>query len=153
DGQHFILDYAAGDDNEVRLTKNTSATITDVDITPEVNEGDVVTFRAGLSDPDPVGNWSVTLDWGDGSPPETIHPGLAPFTLTHRYLDDRPSGTSSDQYTITFSWTDGGGVIKSSTAQVTVHNVAPLVDAGGDETLHQNNVLERTGSVFDPGRD
>src|SRR5262249_34856362 len=34
----------------------------------------------------------------------------------------------------------------------TVHNVAPLVDAGGDETL-RGGKLDRTGSFHDPGAD
>src|SRR5262249_1732317 len=52
-----------------------------------------------------------------------------------------------------FTWTDGGGVVRSRTALVTVHDERPVVDAGGDETLGHNGDLDRVGSVSDPNSD
>lgn len=48
--------------------------------------------------------------------------------------------------------TDNGGATGTAIQQVTVRNVAPVVDAGGDETLGGDR-LQRAGSFTDPGAD
>ena len=49
------------------------------------------------------------------------------FTATHQYLDDNPTGTSSDSYTIGATVTDNQGGSGSNSAGLTVNNVAPVV--------------------------
>ena len=48
------------------------------------------------------------VDWGDGSPVQTFSyaAGTASFSEDHRYLDDNPSGTSLDIYTVALTLTD-----------------------------------------------
>src|SRR5262249_43703068 len=95
---------------------------------------------------------TLTADWGDGSPVETVHPGRDPFELTHRYLDN-PPGNPAGSYTVRFSWTDGHGEVRSDSRAVTVRNVAPAVDVGGHAVLPPGGVLDRSGSFTDPGAD
>src|SRR5262249_56049301 len=120
--------WRGGAGKDRRITGvNAPAMITDVTLTPEVNEGDRAVFTGRLVDPDRGDQLTLTVDWGDGSPVETFHPGRTPFRLTHRYPDDNPSGTPADVYTVRFSWTDGHGVVNSDSRHINVPNVAPIV--------------------------
>ncbi len=56
----------------------------------------------------------VQVDWGDGSPVDTLTLPLGglSFSATHQYLDDGPSpgnGTASDDYTVNVTVTDDDG--------------------------------------------
>ena len=64
------------------------------------------------------------------------------FTVTHQYLDDNPSGTPSDNYTISVTATDDdGGVSPTVQRTLTVNNVAPtLVGVALDNsTINEND--------------
>src|SRR5262249_21911827 len=87
-------------------------------LTPLINEGSVATLAGQLVDPDVGDVLSLRVNWGDGSPTETFHPGRDPFAVTHRYLDN---GT----FDVAFTWFDNHGGSNSRTRQVTVTNVAP----------------------------
>jgi len=56
-------------------------------------------------------------------------------------------------YVVHASWHDPQGQGNSADLLVTVNNVAPTVDAGGDELLSAGGVLNRRGSFSDPGSD
>ncbi|MDF1555460.1 MAG: PKD domain-containing protein [Deferrisomatales bacterium] len=77
----------------------------------------------------------ITVDWGDGEPEETFItlPEEPFFNVAHLYLDDNPSGTPSDDLTITITDPLGSGIV---TTTVTVNNVSPTVsiDSVTDET-------------------
>ena len=96
---------------------------------------------------------SCSIDWGDGTPPETHAVGHAPFAFQHRYLDDAPSGTAADDYLVHFTWFDSGGGSNSKTLPVTVDNVAPRVSAGLPVLLRAGDTFSRVGSFTDPGLD
>ncbi len=151
-GQAFRIDYQGGDGNDVALIRNTAATIEDVIITPEIDEGGVVRFTGRLTDPDAADELFVTLDWGDGSAPQTLRPGRDPFTVFHRYRDDDPSGTPADDYIVTFTWGDGSGETRTRTALVRVNNVAPSVVVGAF-VQGRSGQVRFSGFVTDPGDD
>ena len=48
---------------------------------------------------------------------------------------------------------DKDGGVSTYTADVTVNNVAPSVDAGGDATIDEGGSISRSGSFTDPGTD
>jgi len=153
-GLPFQISYRGGTGNDVALTRlDVPAMITGVAITPLVNEGAVATLTGRLVDPDRGDRLTLTVDWGDGSPPETFHPGREPFRLTHRYRDDDPSGTPADVYTVRFAWSDSHGKGGSDSRDVTVRNVAPTVHLGGPAVLRAGDVLDRVVSFADPGTD
>src|SRR5262249_7838469 len=149
----FLVDYAAIDGNDIQVIRNTPAMIRDVQLTPEINEGGVATFRGRLVDPDANARLFLTVDWGDGSPAETIHPGRDPFTLFHRYADDNPGRTPADDYIVRFTWGDGSGEERSDSRLVRVDNVAPVVHAGGGATVRERTAFVRDGFFTDPGQD
>ncbi len=96
--------------------------------------------------------WTVVVDWGDGQtetiqtaqdsepstlwywtmiPPPPINPPVPPTfphrTATHVYLDDNPTATPQDLYTITATITDDDTGTGSGTDTILIKNVAPTL--------------------------
>ena len=104
--------------------------ITSITDTPDPSEeGELVTVTATFTDVAPNVVYTATIDWGDGTGPQpaTYNPVTGEVTGTHTYMDDNPSGTPSDPYTITVTVTDPFGNTGVGTTQHTVTNVAPEV--------------------------
>src|SRR5262249_5320249 len=94
-----------------------------------INENGSVTLSGSFTDPGTQDTHTVTIDWGDGSSATTVNlaAGVTSFDgITHQYLDDNPTGTPSDIYTISVTVTDKDGATSAAaTAPVTVNNVPP----------------------------
>lgn len=103
------------------------------------DEGDAIALALSGTDPDGDA-LTYTWDLGDG----TTGSGATPPT-SHSYDDD-------GGYTVDLTVSDGS---LSATAQaaVTIHNVAPSVDAGPDQTLYSGESLAFSGTFSDPGVD
>lgn len=93
-----------------------------------IDEYGVVTLTGTFTDADATDTHVVTIAWGDGSPNTVVDlsPGERTFTATHRYLDDNPSATPTDSYTISATVSDGRGD-DSASRSVAVRNVAPVL--------------------------
>jgi len=90
-----------------------------------INEGGVFTTLGSFSDQ--IGQtWTATVDYGQGQGPQplTLNPDKT-FTLSAVYLN---SGT----YTVSVVVTDQSGRVGVDTVQVTVNNVGPTANVGGD---------------------
>lgn len=92
-----------------------------------INEHDsaqlVGVFRDVDGDTDPH---TVQIAWGDGQDDIIeLMPGDLDFTIDHHYLDDDPSGTLSDTYTITVTVSDDHED-DTATTTITVNNVPPV---------------------------
>ena len=104
--------------------------ITSITDTPDPSEeGEQVTVTATFTDAAPNVVYTATIDWGDGTGPQPgmFNPLTGEVTGTHIYQDDNPSGTSSDQYTITVTVTDPLGNTGVGAELHTVLNVDPEV--------------------------
>jgi VCBS repeat-containing protein len=110
-----------------------------------IDEGDTFTGSGFFTDPD-GDTWTATVDYGDGAgtQPLALNPDKT-FTLNHVYSDN---GT----YIVTVTVHDGGGSAADS-VNVTVNNVAPVVEAGPDKTVDQGTAVSFSGSFTDPGAD
>jgi len=120
--------------------------------TSPVNENDSLVLSGNFSDPDANDTFSLLVRWGDDTLDIYEYPsGTTTFDETHQYLDDNPSGTSSDQYSIELRLTDSSGLIDTESKTVTVNNVAPIVVAGADKQAYVLDEVSFEGSFTDPG--
>jgi hypothetical protein len=71
----------------------------DLALTDTVQVGDLATLSGQLVDDNPDAQLQLEVDWGEGSDPDVIQPGLDPFSLQHSYAQ---AGT----YTVRAIWTD-----------------------------------------------
>jgi PKD repeat protein len=115
-----------------------------------VNEGDIVDLDpATFTDPGTADTHTATVDWGDGTPPEPgvvdeAH-GSGTVAGSHVYADN-------GVYTVTVTVTDDDGASDSDTLTMTVANVAPVVEAGADQTVDEGDTVSLDPATFvDPG--
>jgi hypothetical protein len=143
------------------------------------NEGGSVDLVGDVEGP-PNDNGSLTIDWGDGSPPTTAAypcaqgdpscpfqavtgpPQATGFGFHHTYANNPPGGT---HYTITVSNTEPvSPTPTTATTTATVSNVAPTIALEGDCALCVNPTgsaltvangapVKLAGQVTDPGTD
>lgn len=109
---------------------------------PAIDEGQSVALKVEVTEGTCSKDYGwVTVDWGDGtsaytSPQLDFREGsMEPLVLTHQYLDDNPTATPSDTYTITITAADQDGLSATDTRTVIVNNVAPAVTIDRIEVL------------------
>lgn len=151
------------DDDTGSTTASTTLTVTNVAPTLSnvvlpslLNEGDTATLTGNITDPGIGDTFTLLVDWGDGSTPETFNfpAGTTVFTETHLYTDDNPSGTPSDTYTVTLTLADDDTGRDTATVQITVNNVVPILSATyATADIPENSLFIITGHITDPGAD
>jgi autotransporter-associated beta strand protein len=152
-GRHtFTINYTAGDGNDVALVyQNTATQVRDLTLSPGIiNEGDRVTLRGALTDPNRGDVLSLRIDWGDGAVQTFRDLGTRPFQFAHAYADNSPAGSP---YRVRVSWSDQHGAGNFRSLPVTVNNVLPRLFLGGAEVLRAGGVLRHAGFFTDPGAD
>lgn len=105
----------------------------------------------------PLESWSATVDYGDGTRGvlESVVPGQA-YDLSHVYIDDNPTATDSDVYTVTVTVTDDDSGVGADSATVRVDDVAPELSVTAPD---EGQLYAAPGSVSiqapftDPGLD
>lgn len=117
-----------------------------------IDENGVALITGTITDPGTLDTFSITVDWGEGSPEPFSYPaGSTVFSETHQYLDDNPTATPYDDYPISVTITDDDGDSDSDSSTVTVNNVAPTIDAGVDQTVNEGDTVYFTSTITDPG--
>ena len=116
-------------DLEVEVTVNNVAPSNLVLSSGTIDENGTFTLSGTFADPGTQDTHAVTINWGDGSALQTVNlaAGVLSFSVTHQYIDDNPTITSSDVYSIGVTVADDDGGTKSGSTSVTVNNVAPVV--------------------------
>ena len=128
-GDYTVRIYAIDEPGEYVLSVNVAPRVTSLVVDPAViAENGTVTLAGSFVDPNLFDTHSVTIEWGDGAA-ETIPlaAGARDFVAGHQYLDDDPSGTPWDEYTISVTVSDQDSESDPATTTVTVNNVAPVV--------------------------
>ena len=119
-----------------------------------INENGVATLNLAFDDPGTLDQHSVEVDWGDGSAVEvfTIPTGDRTFSATHKYFDDNPTGTASDEYAIKVRLSDDDLGETTATAVAKVNNVAPFnLQIQAIQPINENGVVSLSLGFNDPG--
>ena len=140
------------------VTETRSVPLTIIDESPfnviiepigEIDENGFAEVRITFEDPGDEDTHFATINWGDGSPLERvdIEPGARSFVARHQYLDDDPTGTSQDSYTIRVGVIndDLGRSVPRPTAEVIVNNVKPVLMVAADQEVDEGALLDLTG--------
>ena len=121
-------------------------------VTPTVAENGVVTLTGSFNHPGTGAPFTLAVAWGEGAPDTVaLDASARTFALTHRYLDDDPSGTSSDTYAIQVVLTDAAGNQAAAATSTSVRNVAPTATLAGPTLGLPGAPLDFGGSFTDPG--
>lgn len=146
-----VFDGRLKDIDITTVTVNNVAPALSVD-SDTIDENGYATISGTITDPGILDTFSLSIDWGEGSPDVFTYPaGTTSFSETHQYLDDNPTGTAYDDYAISVLVTDDEGDSDSDTSTVTVNNVAPTISAGADQTVNEGDTVYFSSSVTDPG--
>jgi outer membrane protein assembly factor BamB len=133
--------------------------ITELTVAPPViNENDFAVLYCKFTAQNTGDAFDVCIDWGDGSTATTMElfPWEREFQALHRYLDDDPRGTASDEYTITVTISaEHAGEVSGQTF-VTVNNVPAEIGslAGGAPGVgdaEKDQQLSLSGEFTDVG--
>jgi PKD repeat protein len=108
-------------------------------------EGDVVLFNGTFTDLGSMDTHTIQWAFGDGASASGV------LTPTHVYADNPQGASGSGVYTATLTVTDKDGDSGIGTVLVTVDNVAPIVDAGLDQTVARGQAAAFNGLFTDPG--
>ena len=161
DGRFTVAVTLTDEDGSYVFTRDVSvsnlAPIVSVTGNADIDEGN--TFNLAISGSDPAGAadpLSFTIDWGDGSPIETVSQAVidALGSLGHVYADDEDGPVNATPRTITVIADDGDGGTTSASHVVNVHNVAPEIDLLGPAGIELAQDYTLTlGRIVDPGTD
>ena len=118
-----------------------------------INENAEVTLTVNWDDPGVFDTHTATIDWGDGRDFVWSQPATPGKTFTHRYRDDSPTNTASDQYTIRVRVRDDDTGTTNANAVLTVNNVAPVATsiAVSPSTVNEGDKQPFTFTWDDPG--
>jgi PKD repeat protein len=130
--------------DELKITVNNVAPSVNGGSDVNVDEGSLFSQGGSFTDPG-ADTWTATVDYGDGSGPQTLALVGKTFTLSHTYGDN---GTYKVRITVNDDDTAG-----SDEVTVTVANVAPTVNGGGDATTDEGTAFTGSGTFTDPGTD
>ena len=136
---------------DLSVLLNTAPTLQNVAAASPINENEATTLTGNINDPDAGNTFDLVVDWGDGTVMTYSYAAAATFTETHTYLDDDPTATPSDTYSVTLTVIDNVGGTSNGSTTVTVNNVAPTVDAGPDVVQLPNAPVNFTGVFTDVG--
>jgi uncharacterized repeat protein (TIGR03803 family) len=136
------------------LTVNTPPVLSNVTVSSPITENGSATLSGNITDPNSGDQFSLTVNWGDGSPPQFFNypPGTSAFNEAHQYRDDNPTATPADNYAISLSLSDGRESDADS-ATVTVNNAVPVLTnvAANPSTINVGGITNLSGTVSDVG--
>ncbi|HND52504.1 MAG TPA: hypothetical protein PLV92_08915, partial [Pirellulaceae bacterium] len=97
-----------------------------------ISENGTTSLTGRINDSDAGDTFTLAVNWGDPLSPNntqtfTFPAGTTTFTLSHKYLDDNPTASVSDIYTIGLTVTDSTALSSTGSTTVIVDDVAPVV--------------------------
>ncbi len=104
-----------------------------------LDEGGTLDLSGAFVNIDTLDTHQIVISWGDGSASTVLNlaAGARAFNASHKYLDDNPTGTSSDGYAISVTVTDQDDDTGSRAAAVIVRQ---------RRAKHRHHRLQRHGN-------
>jgi len=144
------------------LSDSNDTTVTVVNVAPAIvelaatdsDEMGITTLTGSFTDPGTADTHLVEVEWGDNSfDLSYLDAGARDFEFTHQFVDDDPTATSADDYTIVVKVVDDDGGADTEVTTVTVTNVDPVVsiDSIADELTGQPISFTIDDKIVDPG--
>jgi hypothetical protein len=135
------------------LVKNVAPKIDTLTLTSTVDENGTATLAGSYSDVGSLDTHNLDIDWnGDGTFDQTVAVTGGNFSVTHQYLDDNPTGTSSDTFNVNVRLRDDDGGEATAAREITVRNVAPsITNLAVTSPVFENSTATLTGSYTDIG--
>jgi len=132
--------------NGSTVTVNNVAPVLVIGANINYDEGTEVTASASCTDAGTFDSHIADFDWGDGNSDNGIIVTCdgTPFSQTHTYIDN-------GVYTVTIDVTDDDTDSDSDVLTATISNVAPVVDAGIDQTIDEGDTLTLDSIFSDVG--
>ena len=152
--------------------KNVAPQLANVSVTSMINENGNAILSGDVIDPGTLDTFTLDIDWGDPLSPGntqsialgttainsggvTWNPITRQFTVDHQYLDDNPTATSQDDYTISVTVSDddggtsGGGAGSLPSGLVNYWSGDGSADdgVGGQDGTLQGDATFATGKV------
>jgi PKD repeat protein len=137
------------DSDTLDVTVNNVGPTVDAGTNQNAFEGDTVSLDpATFTDPGTADTHTATINWGDGTVESgTVNQANNTVSGSHVYEDN-------GSYTVTVIVNDDDGGQGSDSFSVTVANVAPLVNAGSDQTAEVGDTVSLDPATFtDTGGD
>ena len=116
-----------------------------------ISENDTFNGGGSFTDEGSLDTHTATVDYDDGDGAVNLPISGGAFSLSHQYLDDNPTGTPSDDYTVTICVKDDDTGETCETLTVKVNNDLPVVDAGAGGSISENDTFTGGGSFTDVG--
>jgi hypothetical protein len=157
----YTIGVTLTDDDTGTDVASTTTTITNV--APQVltlsatsvNENGIVTLTGTYSDVGSQDTHKITINWGEGAPQTVVVTG-GTFSVEHQYLDDNPTNTGSDIYTIDVTLTDDDTGTDVASTTMTITNVDPVLAVPGNTSsccgdAAENEVVTINATFTDVG--
>jgi PKD repeat protein len=138
----MVMDDTAATTDTVSVVVNNVPPVATAGNNITINEGATATFAGSAVDPGTMDTLTYTWDFGDDSPTTSGVDLIAP---THTYAQQ-------GVYTVTLRVADDD-TFDEDTLTVTVNNVAPSVELGGNRTVAEGTPISFNAVTTDPGDD
>jgi hypothetical protein len=135
------------------LVKNVAPQIDSLTINSPINENSEATLTGTYSDVGTQDTHTLDIDWdGDGTYDQSVTVAGGKFSITHQFLDDNPTGTTSDTSNVNVRLRDDDGGEATRSAPLTVRNVAPVfTNVSLTSLVTENGTATLSGTYTDVG--
>jgi hypothetical protein len=162
-------DSLSGIDSEIVRVKNVAPSVA-LDPVTMIDENGTAVLAGSITDIGSLDTFTLDVTWGDPLSPDNVQsfalgttaltqaadgidwdPLTRSFTVSHQYLDDNPSVTTFDDYTIDVTVTDDDSLSGIDSEIVRVKNVAPSVALDPVTMIDENGTAVLAGTITDIG--